>query len=414
MLTEDITKEAANPISHDEIRAELGRILESASFRSSARCQDFLRHVVEQTLTDGVHGLKERTIGVELFGRAPTYDTSTDGIVRIRASEVRKRLALYYADAGKTAAIHITLPLGSYLPVISRTHEAPDDNETPVADGAEPDLAPKANEDAPFSKLLSGKRIGKVILIALAPALIIFGVLAGWNHFLAARDVSNLFWQPLVGNSEPVQVVTSYTPVYLPPARANNASNPANPNDTNAAPYRLMTDRYVGGGDLVAAVLVSSMLTSTHHPYNLKLSTSITLDDLRDKPAVLIGYASTQWSDITKNFRFFVQRGMVTDRGQDTNWRPLHQGEDNHVEDDYAIISRAYNPETHSMIVLVSGCTGYGTEEAARLVTDPKQLAVALSGAPKDWQQKNMQLVLHIEVVAKSPANAQVVAQYYW
>jgi hypothetical protein len=156
------------------------------------------------------------------------------------------------------------------------------------------------------------------------------------------------------------------------------------------------------------------MLAYLHHPYSLKMNTAVTLDDLRERPTVLIGYASTQWSDITKNFRFFIQRGMVTDRGQDTKWTPHRAGDDHHIDDDYAVISRAFNPETHSMIVLVSGCTGYGTEEAARLVTDPKLLSAALVNAPKGWQEKNMQLVLHIEVIANSPANPQVVSSYYW
>jgi len=66
------------------------------------------------------------------------------------------------------------------------------------------------------------------------------------------------------------------------------------------------------------------------------------------------------------------------------------------------------------MIVLVSDCTGYGTEDAARLVTDPELLSAALNNAPKGWQQKNLQLVLHIEVVANSPANARLVSSYYW
>lgn len=132
-------------------------------------------------------------------------------------------------------------------------------------------------------------------------------------------------WPTLLDSTRSaVLVVTSYTPVYLPPSRLSSAD----------APYRLLTGRYVGGGDLVAAVLVSSMLTGIHHPYNLKMNTAITLNDLRDKPTVLIGYASTQWADITKNFRFFIQRGMVTDRGKDTEWHPHHQGEDNHVDDD--------------------------------------------------------------------------------
>ena len=405
MLTEDTSHEMALPVSHEEIRTELTRILESPSFRSSQRCQDFLRHVVEQMILTGAHhGIKERTIGVELFGRSPTYDTSSDGIVRIKASEVRKRLALYYAGPGKNSEILITVPVGSYLPTISRAASLHNGDvhvrDLPETVDSHFNSKDHGSGHKSFLRLPSTQKLWVAALLILAVA----GLFAGWVHLSATRTVSHRFWQPLTNNSEPVQIVTSYTPVYLPPSRSSAIGDP----------YRLLIDRYVGGGDLIAAVQVSTMLAYIHHPYNLKMNTSTTLDDVRDKPTVLIGYASTQWADITRNFRYFVQRGMVTDRGQDTDWRPHHQGEDNHVDGDYAIISRAFDPETHSTIVLVTGCTGYGTEEAARVVTDPRLLSAALSKAPKGWQQKNLQLVLHIEVVANSPANAQVVSSYYW
>src|SRR5437899_1863425 len=84
-------------IPQEAVRSELQRILKSPEFRGSKRCQDFLSFVVEQTLTDAPQGLKERTIGIAVFGRSLTYDTNEDGTVRIKASEVRKRLTLYYA-----------------------------------------------------------------------------------------------------------------------------------------------------------------------------------------------------------------------------------------------------------------------------------------------------------------------------
>jgi hypothetical protein len=66
------------------------------------------------------------------------------------------------------------------------------------------------------------------------------------------------------------------------------------------------------------------------------------------------------------------------------------------------------------MLILITGCTQYGTEGAARLITNPELLASALHGAPKGWQEKNFQLVLRMEVIANSPASAQVIASYYW
>lgn len=79
-------------------------------------CQGWqFRYVAEHTLS-GAGRLKERTLGVEVFGRDPGYDTNEDPVVRITTGEVRERIAQYYHEAGHEPEIRIDLPPGSYLP----------------------------------------------------------------------------------------------------------------------------------------------------------------------------------------------------------------------------------------------------------------------------------------------------------
>src|SRR5579871_1078062 len=98
------------------VRAELARVLASHEFRSSRRSQDFLRYVVENTLAGRSDTLKERTIGIDVFGRPASYDPSDDATVRVKAGEVRKRLDRYYTLEGRAAAVRIELPPGAYVP----------------------------------------------------------------------------------------------------------------------------------------------------------------------------------------------------------------------------------------------------------------------------------------------------------
>ncbi len=99
------TKAESHPaIPADLVVAELKRVLESVEVRSSHRCQEFLQFVVEETLQRRTDSIKERTIGIEVFGRAAAYNTDDDATVRTKATEVRKRLALYYPDAPGTSA----------------------------------------------------------------------------------------------------------------------------------------------------------------------------------------------------------------------------------------------------------------------------------------------------------------------
>lgn len=98
-----------------EIRTELDRLLESAAFRNSKRCREFLEYIVEHTLNGPIGTLKERSIGVELFQLPQDFDTGQHTIVRVTANEVRKKLAQHYlAENGSSPAVKIHLSPGSY------------------------------------------------------------------------------------------------------------------------------------------------------------------------------------------------------------------------------------------------------------------------------------------------------------
>src|SRR5450432_3159331 len=101
----------------ERIKEELNRVLLCHEFRSSKRSQDFLRYVVDNALHGHAGMLKERTIGIEVFGRSTSYDPSDDATVRVKAGEVRKRLDRYYVSEGRDERLRIELPAGTYTPV---------------------------------------------------------------------------------------------------------------------------------------------------------------------------------------------------------------------------------------------------------------------------------------------------------
>lgn len=99
------------------VRRHLERILASPVFAGSRRTQDFLRLIVGHALDGDVDNLRERMIGAEMFGRPVSYDTGSDSVVRVRASEVRKKLAQYYSETREEKPeFRIELPSGSYVP----------------------------------------------------------------------------------------------------------------------------------------------------------------------------------------------------------------------------------------------------------------------------------------------------------
>src|SRR5579863_6375853 len=116
----DILKLAGSENDLALLRQHLKDILEGTAFRGSHRSGQFLSYIVERAVTGNFETLKERVIGVELFGRSPSYDTGEDAIVRVTASDVRKRLLQHYGQYGRSAKFYISLPSGSYIPEITR------------------------------------------------------------------------------------------------------------------------------------------------------------------------------------------------------------------------------------------------------------------------------------------------------
>jgi len=116
---------ATYPVSNPEefsperlglVRDHLKDVFASKAFAGSKRAQDFLQLIVEHALAGRVDSLRERMIGAEMFGRRIDYDTANDAVVRVKATEVRRKLAQYYQESTKPPLVRIELPSGSYVP----------------------------------------------------------------------------------------------------------------------------------------------------------------------------------------------------------------------------------------------------------------------------------------------------------
>src|ERR1700757_4218071 len=110
--SEAIAKIVAFAAHRPELRGHLAEIVQSPVFKASPRSQHLLTYVVEKALDGDFDLLKERLIGIELFGRSPGYDTGEDAIVRVAASDLRKRLLQFYGSSNTQHGFRIDLPPG--------------------------------------------------------------------------------------------------------------------------------------------------------------------------------------------------------------------------------------------------------------------------------------------------------------
>ncbi len=108
-----------SPLESPALRIEDGehwqqvlRIVASRRFLRAPLLSRFLLHVCSETLQGRQDEISEYQIGVQVFGRARSYRTVEDNIVRNYARQLRRRLAEYSADEGKDEPCRIEIPLG--------------------------------------------------------------------------------------------------------------------------------------------------------------------------------------------------------------------------------------------------------------------------------------------------------------
>jgi len=183
------------------VELELISILEGSAFHGSGRSRAFLRFVVEETLAGRQEALKERAIGAAVLGKPSDYDTGADATVRVRANEVRKRLAAHYESHPPKGAVRIELPAGSYAPRFS-----------PVGRAA-PQPAPQ-------------RRPPPMLLWQLATPTVIAAFLAliSIRGVVETSDAFSLFWnRALAGGTEIVVAVDSDAGGSISPQMADAA-----------------------------------------------------------------------------------------------------------------------------------------------------------------------------------------------
>src|SRR5690242_18544383 len=100
-------------VETDAIRAQVERVLQSKTFETSEVHRRLLLYLTEKTLSGEADRLKEYAIGLEAFGKPPTYDPKQDSIVRLQVGRLRQKLAVYYQSEAAGDAIVITVPKGA-------------------------------------------------------------------------------------------------------------------------------------------------------------------------------------------------------------------------------------------------------------------------------------------------------------
>jgi hypothetical protein len=456
-----------------EIRSHLELILASEAFRNSRRCQEFLSHIVEHALTGDFDGIKERLLGIAIFGRKASYDTNDDSIVRVTASDVRRRLLRYY-ETSPPSPLQIKLPSGSYVPEFCFALDDPADPDRPEPAGDADRvfaIAPPPHESTTIAAAIADRseeaeksepplprstgarpRLGLVpLIVLLCLVFLAAGLGIGALYFKPAprnalhTDPRYAFYKELLGPiamdpRRETKIVLSNPLLFLyrgmdtptPDPNADSGEKKI-PVPRSLAPYladgaddpgvqspyhylALDRTRYTGVGGAHSAFVLGGLFNELNRSAQLTEARFLNWNVARDQHLILLGARHMNpWTlpDLP-NANFQMERTLIRNlRPQAGEQNIYAQKFDGRMLEDYGLIWMSQSP-SGSRILVLAALTSAGTGGVGDFFADPVQMKPIFenlkAASRNSTMPPNWQVLLRINLRDDVPLNVSFVA----
>ena len=433
-----------------ELLALLDRLVRSPQFLRAPRLQELLVYVGRQSILAGRRDIHEQEIGCSVFRRRPNYDTSHDNIVRVNATEVRKRLESYFATDGAEEPWVLEIPRGGYSPVFTRRVSSATDadrqsEQVAVSEPVLPELSISADAipmrlQPPVRNRLSRRTLQGIIL-GLSGVVIAVCTLCGflllkdralrqrihvwqatptlrsfWGNFLAdgrdtdviLADTSFALEEDILKTQIPLGDYLNYAYKGLPPSISS---------DTRSALEAILSRNNGSISDFRAArriLMLDPLSTSTR----LRFARDYTPDFLKHNNVILIGSRkSNPWVDLFQDRLEFVigydtalyQVGVrnLHPRSGEPQFYPEPQDPATNVG--YGIIAFLPNVGQEGNALLIGGTDSQATEAAGEFVTNEESMASLKRQMDID-NLPYFQVLLKTSRLSGTPFTAQILA----
>lgn len=426
-----------------EVRQVVKRILSSKHFSNAPTKQRFLQLIIEAYIDGREDKLNEYMIGCEVYARDETYNPALDPIVRVGAHGLRKKLQSYYKDDGKEDELILEIPVGSYIPIFTKRTRPPESIEStkdiiipkvPAVESSEKNAIP----EKPGNKWISllSLLIALLLMTVFALAFSQRNLCGEFGESAALRERLNIIkpvWETFLKDESPPIIVLTNPSVF----RFSNPGDPAQLSrystgltsaetksineifgsgrfDTgNGSPPRLVLsyDEYSNFGETIGLYQIAQLFNKIGKNVILKQSRRLTVEDLKDHNAILIGSGwINEWmgnTPIRKSFDqgpsasvinqnlFSEEDGSITNK-----YRAKFDEETGLLLEDYAVITVKPGISERKTIMILAGSRYEGTQAAAEYLTDEHHLAVLnrLLMQPDGNIPKHFQVLLKVHV----------------
>jgi hypothetical protein len=415
----------ANGLEPAAIREQLDRLLIHPLFCNSKRYPVLLAYTVEQTLRGGGSELKERSIGVEVFGRSPTYDANADPVVRITAGEVRKRLIQYYYDPSHAGELVIELPSGSYVPFFRAAEPATlpalELGPASLEPTLEPVVLPTLNHPPRPVPRRRWLVLSFLIGLALAGTFALGWKLRDFRDFKPPSSIDR-FWAPITDGTTTATYCLGEPARNIDVGSINSLDAPVRgASDPEPLYFRLHLSGHLALADVITLTRTAAALETRHKAFRVLPASEASFAQLREGPIVLIGGFDNIWSlRVTQKLRFGFESkdgvALLVDRKSpnQTSWATAWDLPYQKLSRDYAIVARIHDATTGQPVIVAAGISEEGTEAAGEILYNPVYLDSLLARLPSNWEKLNMEAVIETQVIEGHPGPPNILAVETW
>ena len=419
----------------DAIRPEdcwkvIERAAASSQLKRAARAREFLFYVGTRSLKEGCSEVHEQEIGHAVFGRDENYETSLDNIVRVSATDLRKRIDSYFATEGADEPLIFEIPRGSYSPVF-RWREKEEPPEQPEAAVEPPQAAPQI----PYYRQVPFLLVSVLALILAITSVFFWqrsrtllkaengldgkpALAALWSRFLNSprqtdvvlADTSYGLLENITNQPYTLNEYLNYS--YLSKIQASSMSA-----DRKADLSMIMERDHGSIGDFRAVQRIWSLDPASSRLV-LAYAREYSADSIKRDNVILIGgQNSNPWQDLfSSQLGFTVEYDAARDRSYVKNSNPQPGEQTSYPVTfspggivGYGFVAYLPNPSHTADALLIAGTDSQATEAAAEFVTSEASLEKLFRKFPSR-QLPYFSVLLKTARLSGTPLTEEIVA----
>jgi hypothetical protein len=175
--------------------------------------------------------------------------------------------------------------------------------------------------------------------------------------------------------------------------------------------------------DLSPLVNIAGMLYAHGRTFRVQAESVTSFSDLRQAPSVFIGAFDNGWTlRFTAPLRYHfannpeMSQFWVEDRQRPgtREWLLDRSQQATGTYKDFALVTRALDPNTGRYVVVAAGIARGGTIASGEFLVDPSHMDELMRVVPKDWEHKNMEIVIETQVIDGRSGPPRIAAVYVW